>query len=106
MSFFRLNRPDPKQDRWSQLLYEHIRLAFIGKVDDTTTFTLAANTATTTVSDARIGAASKLFFTPTTATAAAEMDNLWTKSTATGSAILVHSNTADTDKIVNCLIRG
>ena len=106
MSFFRLNRPNPKDGLWALSIFDHIRSAFIGKVDDYTTITLAANTATTTVSDARIGVSSKLFFSPTTATAAAEMDNLYTASTSAGSAVLVHSNTADTDKILNMMVRG
>ncbi len=106
MSFFRLKPPDPKLGMWGREVYEHVRQAFLGKVDDATTITLKANVATTTVSDPRIGGASRLFFSPTSATAAAEMDNLWTKSVATGSAILVHSNTADADKHFSMLIRG
>ena len=105
MTFFRLNRPDPKAERWTQLSYEHHRLAFIGKVDDTTTITLTANVATTTVSDERIGSASHLFFAAKTATAAAAQQP-WTQSTITGSAVLVHSNTAAADKTYSMMIRG
>lgn len=106
MSFFRLKPPDPKTGLWSREVYEHIRQAYLGKVDNCATVTLKVNVATTTVSDPRIGSASRLFFSATTAAAAAEMDNLWVKSKVTGSAILVHSNTADADKTLEMQVVG
>jgi hypothetical protein len=83
-----------------------------GKMNSVTTVTLAANVATTTLTDARISSKSFIGFQPTTANAAAALGTLYTSSqmggtgTVTGSVVLNHANNAQTDRTFNVLIIG
>jgi pyrroline-5-carboxylate reductase len=87
-------------------LYDVIRGIQAGKLNCTTTVTLAANVTTTTLTDARIGAASVILFMPTTSNAAGAMTNLYVSARAEGSATLTHSNTATTDRTFDVVILG
>jgi hypothetical protein len=69
-----------------------------GQLNNTLTVTLAANAATTTVSDARIGSTSILLPMPTTANAAAALGGLYVTGIAKQTAVLNHANNAQVDK--------
>lgn len=93
---------------WAYLnrVHDVIRGALAGKLNCTTTVTLAASTTTTTLSDPRIGAESAILFMPTTANAAGAMTNLYVSARAQGSATLTHSSTATTDRTFDLVIIG
>ncbi len=77
-----------------------------GKQNNVIQVTLAANAATTTVTDRRIGANTGLFFSPLTADAAGALAGLYVSSQTNGSATLAHANTATTDRTFNVLLVG
>jgi LDH2 family malate/lactate/ureidoglycolate dehydrogenase len=93
---------------WAYLKRVHdvIRGIQAGKLNATTTVTLTENVTTTTLTDARIGAASVILFMPTTSNAAGAMTNLYVSARAQGSATLTHSNTATTDRTFDVVILG
>lgn len=105
MRFWNLARPTG-QGSWGDAVYEHLRQAFAGKLDITTTVTLAANVTTTTFNDARLGPSSVILFMPTTANAAGAMTNLYVSSRGKQTATLTHSNTATTDRVFGVVILG
>jgi hypothetical protein len=76
-----------------------------GKTNNVTSVTLTANSATTTMSDPRIGAYSFIGFTPTTAHAKAEGTPEVTAKD-TGTATLSHANNAQTDRTYDVVIIG
>ena len=65
-----------------------------------------AGATSTTLTDSRIGGASFIGFSPTTATAATALTALYVSAKAKGSATLTHNNTADTDRTFDVLIVG
>jgi hypothetical protein len=71
-----------------------------GKLNCTGSVTLTPSTAATSVSDARVTAASVILLMPTTANAAAELGNgtLFVSARAKGSFTLTHANNAQTDR--------
>jgi hypothetical protein len=77
-----------------------------GKVNAVIQVTLAANSATTTVTDRRIGANTGLFFSPLTADAAGALSGLYVSSQANGTATLTHANNAQSDRTFNVLLIG
>lgn len=97
MAFFNLS-PFPSIAQ----LREAVRLAFSGKLDCCLSITLRANETTTTITDKRIGADSVILLMPTTTTATGVTKIV----PAAGSAVITHSNTADTDKIFRIAILG
>lgn len=67
--------------------------------------TLTANATTTTLTDARIGGQTKLFFTPTTANArTAGIPAVTAKME--GSATLTHASSADTDQTFDYVVKN
>ncbi len=87
---------------WQRLQAEVVNGLMGGKHNATGTFTLAASVATTTLSEPSIGANTKIFLSPTTANAAAEVGagglfQSYPNVTA-GAAILNHANNAQTDR--------
>lgn len=70
----------------------------IGKFNVTGTVTLAANSATTTLNDVRIGAESYIGFMPTTANAAAGLTALYVTGRGTSTCTLNHANNAQADR--------
>ena len=77
-----------------------------GKINATGTFTFTANSATTALSDARIGPASVILLQPTTANAATAMNTWYVSARATASATLTHSNNAQTDRTFDYVVLG
>lgn len=90
--------------RWSNEEEHRIKLAqainalLAGKTNARSTVTLTANTASTTVTDARIAAESLILLCPTTANAAAALSSTYQSSATSGSLVLTHANTATTDR--------
>ena len=70
--------------------------------------TLDANQATTTLTDARIGADSVIAFMPTTANAAAEVGagGMYVGTVVNGSATITHANNAQADRTFGYAIQG
>ena len=63
-------------------------------------FTLTASTTSTVVTDKRVNSTSVILLMATTATAAAEMDNIYI-APGREQFTVTHSNTSDTDKTFN-----
>lgn len=81
-------------------------LALGGKLNATVQVTLTANSATTTVTDARIGANTFIGFQAMTANAAAALSGLYVSSQKNGSATLTHANNVQSDRTFNVLLIG
>lgn len=79
-----------------------------GKMNAVIKVTLAANAASTVVTDSRIGANTGLCFSPLSANAAAALAGLWVDASAqtNGTATLHHANTATNDRTFNVLLIG
>lgn len=77
-----------------------------GKFNCTLDVTLTANAATTTVRDSRISIDCALLLSPKTANAAAAIGTTYVSSQSSGSAVLTHTNDAQTDKIFRLAILG
>lgn len=99
---------DLPQSGWGYWLVQIARtlnLVLGGKINATTTLTLAAGTTTTTMTDSRIGVYSVIYLMPTTANAAAALAGLYI-APGVGSAVVTHANTATTDRTFGVLIIG
>ena len=79
-----------------------------GKHNATSAVTLTANSATTTLTDERIGAHTVIQFTPQSANAATAMGNLYQTfpNTTTKQATLNHANNAQTDRTYGYSLHG
>lgn len=81
-----------------------------GKTNNTGSFTLTANTTTTTIqeSEGRVGEETQLHFAPTTATAAADTPYISAngRDVLNNRVIVTHANTADTDKTYKYTLIG
>jgi len=79
-----------------------------GQTNNAGTVTLTANQATTTVTDERVGANTKIMFFPTTANAAAEhaAGGMYTSAKATGSFTVTHANNAQSDRSFDYSLSG
>jgi hypothetical protein len=77
-----------------------VRELFEGRSNAVGSFTLAANTATTTVTAPNCGTGSTVLYTPTSANAATEVGNgtIRVSTVANGSFTLAHANNAQTDR--------
>ncbi|QEX23775.1 hypothetical protein FRZ61_37140 [Hypericibacter adhaerens] len=93
---------------WAYLrrCYDALRGIQAGKLNCTTTVTLAASATTTLLNDPRIGPASVILFMPMTAHAATAAGGLHVSARAAGSATFTHTNTADVDKTFGVIIIG
>ena len=89
-------------------MVQAIHQAMDGKIRSYGETTLAASTAATTLTDARIGPASVITFMPTTANAAAEIGNgtMYVSARTNGSATITHASGASTDRIFGYLVIG
>lgn len=76
-----------------------------GKMNVVTSVTLAAGAATTTFTDSRIGGASFIGLTPTTANAKAE-GIPYVTGKAKGSCVLNHANNAQVDRTYDVIVIG
>lgn len=70
------------------------------------TLTLAANAASTTLTDVRLTASSVISLMPTTANAAAALATTYVGTRAIGSATITHANAATTDRIFAISVTG
>ena len=68
------------------------------------TFTLTANSATTSITNANITASSMLIYMPTTSNAAAAQAGLYFNTFAAGSCVANHANNAQTDRTFSYLV--
>lgn len=76
-----------------------------GKTNNVLDVTLNANSATTTVVDARIGANTAALCVPVTANAAV-IDMPWRSDALNGTLTLNHANNANTDKTFKLILIG
>lgn len=100
----------PNGEEHRRLLGEAVQRLAGGKTNNVTKLTLTANAASTTVTDARIGAASYIGFMPETANAAAELaaGTLYVPDSGrvNGSVSITHANNAQTDRTFRIVIIG
>jgi hypothetical protein len=83
-----------------------VRNALQGKLNCTGSITLTASSTTTTLSDARIGAASVILFMATTANAATAAAALYVSARTRGSATLTHASSANVDQTFAFIVIG
>ena len=90
----------------ARTLFEWASRVQTGKINVAFDMTVTANSATTTLTDARIGAESALLFMPLTASAAAEQASglMWVSALGDGTATLQNRNTATTDRTFRVLV--
>ena len=91
-----------------QQVVERVNQILQGRLNVTLVVTLTANSGTTTVIDARIGAFTSLMFCPMTADAAAEMagGTLYVSDQKSGQATITHANNAQIDRQFMTVILG
>lgn len=77
-----------------------------GKFNATLDVTLTASATSTTVTDPRISAFSALLWMPRTANAATAAANIYVTDRKSGSAVLNHASSTDTDQDFTLLIIG
>jgi len=91
-------------------LGESINNIIVGKLNNVIDVTLTASSATTTITDARIGVNTAFIFTPTTANASAEIGagtiHVVTTSRVNGSAIVTNANNSQTDRTFKVVMVG
>lgn len=95
--------------QWVRVIAECVNRILQGKVNVILPITLTANSATTTVKDARIGGYSGLLLQPLTANAAAALyasPYVLKSSQQDKQVIFAHANDAQTDKSFNLVILG
>jgi hypothetical protein len=85
-----------------------VNSAMQGKINAVGDVTLTANAASTTLTDARIGPNSFIYFMPKTANAAAEIGagGFYVSARTDGSATLTHANGASVDRSFAYLVIG
>lgn len=77
-----------------------------GKSNNTGSFTITANAATTTLSDARIGANSTILIMPTTSNAAGALASTYFDTFGDGSCTVNHANNAQADRTFRYAVIG
>jgi len=77
-----------------------------GKTNNRGSITLTASSATSTLSDKRIGADSVILLQPTTANAAAELATLYFGTPGDGSVTINHANNAQVDRTFKYVVIG
>lgn len=98
MAIQKLFVDDPDEKRHRERLAQAINGLRLGKLNAVGTFTLTANSATTTVTDNLFESNMVPLWSPTTANAATAMGNVYVSSRAQGSFVLTHANNAQTDR--------
>jgi hypothetical protein len=81
-----------------QRVAESINGLIDGKLDAVSSVTLTVSSATTVVADNRFESTMALFFTATTANAAAAVGGMYVSSRGEGTFTLTHANDANADK--------
>ena len=77
-----------------------------GKTNNYGSVTLTASSATTTLTDIRIGINSVILFQPTTANAAAEIPTLYPGTPGDGTVTLNHANNSQEDRTFKYIVVG
>jgi hypothetical protein len=95
-------------EEWIRKVSEVVNAVMNGKTNAAGTVTLTANAATTTITDARIGANTSVKLTPTTANAATAVATTYQTfpNAATGAIVINHANNAQTDKTFAYVLLG
>lgn len=93
------NVPNPKEASTHRIV-QAVRELFQGRSNAVGTVTLEAGGTSTSVVAINCGSDSKIFITPTTANAAAEVGagGLYVSSVSAGAFVLTHANNAQTDR--------
>ena len=94
------------QTAWITRIVGVLNNVLAGKLNNTGTVTLTANSATTTLTDSRIGANSVIYFMPTTVNAASELPLIYFVTFLKGSCVVTHANNAHTDKTFVYTVTG
>lgn len=94
------------KDAWLTRIASVLNNVLSGKMNNTSVVTLVANSATTTLTDSRIGANSVIGLMPTTANAAAALATTYFDSFVTGACTIHHANNAQVDKTFSFTITG
>ncbi len=98
------------EKEWLRKLAEVVDSLSDGKINATGTVTLTASQATTTLSDRRIGLNTKVFLTPVTANASAEIGAgaiyQTLPNTTEGQAVLNHANNSQSDRTFGFALLG
>jgi hypothetical protein len=98
MAIVRIAEHDQNEVRHTENIARAVNGLIAGKADVTETFTLTANSATTTVTDTKFESNMVVIWAPTTANAASAMTNLYISSRSRNSFTLTHANNAQTDR--------
>lgn len=100
----RLNLSDPMFRR----VHDGFVGLFQGKTNNTGSFTVTPNAATTAVTDPRCGAESVICYTPTSANASAEVGGgtIYISATIKGQFTVTHANSATTGRTFDYVIVG
>lgn len=93
-------------ESWKRLVAAWMREANQGHLSNTGTFSCTSGTAQTVLVDSRIGFASCIGFSPTTANAAAELATLYVSDRSAGGATIAHANAATGDRTFTYSILG
>ena len=95
-----------KEEEWIRLIVNVVRGIMDGKINAIGTVTLTASSATTTLTDIRVGPDTVILFMPTTANAAGALSGLYVSARTEGSATLTHANNAQSDKTFDYALLG
>lgn len=111
MAFSAASRTSPPPyltdtEQWKRLCASWMLQVNQGHLANTGTFTCSSGTAQTVLTDSRIGFASHLTFTPTTANAATETATLYVASRSKGAATITHANAVTGDRTFTYAILG
>lgn len=93
---------------WLRMVSSIVNDIMDGKINATGDLTLAASSATTTLTDRRIGPGSYIGLMPTTANASAEQGagTIYVSSRGKQTATVTHANNAQTDRTYRYVVLG
>lgn len=106
MALVRIAEHDQDELRHTHTIALAVNGLIAGKADVAETFTLTANSATTTVTDNKFQSNMVVVWAPTTANAATAMTNVYISSRSKGSFVLTHTNNAQTDRTFHYIRMG
>ncbi len=103
-----INTEDEESHR--REISQSVNSILTGKTNNILDLTLTASAASTTITDARIGVNTALFFSPTTANASAEIGAgtiyVLTTNRVNGSVAVTHANNSQTDRVFKVALIG
>ena len=97
---------DEGRRQYIELIARIVNAILEGKINSVIDVTLDANSATTSVSDRRLGPDSFIGFMPRSTNAAAALGGLYVSAQGKHTATLTHANDANTDKNFRLVIIG